>query len=332
MDGYNLELKDENGFIGDRASKKALYGLLDKWRKPLAKEGKDPFGERPSRDIGKKELDEALANGDSAAAGVVHAVIEDFAQELAFIIRKFLKEKSWRDTARFVIGGGMREHRVGELAIGRAAILLKADEVAIDLVPISNDPTDAGLIGAVQLVPPWILKGHDSILAVDIGGTNMRAGIVTLNLKRASDFAKAAVHEREIWRHVDDQPKRDEAVDELTDMLLKLIRRAEKEGMDLAPFIGVGCPGRIEADGSIERGAQNLPGNWESSRFNLSNCITAAIPRIGEHETVVVMHNDAVVQGLSEVPFMSDVKHWGVLTLGTGLGNARFTNREVEKE
>jgi hypothetical protein len=39
------------------------------------------------------------------------------------------------------------------------------------------------------------------------------------------------------------------------------------------------------------------------------------------------MHNDAVVQGLSEVPFMRKVTHWGVLTIGTGLGNARFTNR-----
>ena len=39
------------------------------------------------------------------------------------------------------------------------------------------------------------------------------------------------------------------------------------------------------------------------------------------------MHNDAVVQGLSELPFMQDVKHWGVLTIGTGLGNAHFTNR-----
>jgi hypothetical protein len=34
-----------------------------------------------------------------------------------------------------------------------------------------------------------------------------------------------------------------------------------------------------------------------------------------------------VVQGLSEVPNMADVSHWGVMTLGTGLGNARFTNR-----
>ena len=41
------------------------------------------------------------------------------------------------------------------------------------------------------------------------------------------------------------------------------------------------------------------------------------------------MHNDAVVQGLSEVPFMQDIQHWGVLTIGTGLGNACFTNRQT---
>jgi len=33
------------------------------------------------------------------------------------------------------------------------------------------------------------------------------------------------------------------------------------------------------------------------------------------------------------VPFMRDIQHWGVLTIGTGLGNACFTNREsAEKE
>jgi predicted NBD/HSP70 family sugar kinase len=159
----------------------------------------------------------------------------------------------------------------------------------------------------------------------------MRAGLVALNLKKAPDLSKAAVHQREIWRHADEQPKRDEAVEELTAMLRKLIRRAEKDGLNLTPFIGIGCPGKIEADGSIDRGAQNLPGNWESSRFNLPESITDAIPRIGEHETVVVLHNDAVVQGLSEAPFMTGVEHWGVLTLGTGLGNARFTNRKNGK-
>ena len=47
----------------------------------------------------------------------------------------------------------------------------------------------------------------------------------------------------------------------------------------------------------------------------------------GDHDVTILMHNDAVVQGLSEVPRMTDVEHWGVLTIGTGLGNARFTNQ-----
>jgi len=29
---------------------------------------------------------------------------------------------------------------------------------------------------------------------------------------------------------------------------------------------------------------------------------------------------------------MQDVKRWGVLTIGTGLGNARFTNRNAKGE
>ena len=60
--------------------------------------------------------------------------------------------------------------------------------------------------------------------------------------------------------------------------------------------------------------------------------LVEAIPQIGDHDTAVLMHNDGVVQGLSEVPFMQDVERWGVLTIGTGLGNARFTNRRKDKE
>jgi hypothetical protein len=76
--------------------------------------------------------------------------------------------------------------------------------------------------------------------------------------------------------------------------------------------------GQIEADGSIEAGSQNLPGNWESSRFNLPSELYESIPRTADHETV--LHNDAVVQGLSESPFMKDVSTWGTFTIGTGFG------------
>src|SRR3981081_1560774 len=110
-----------------------------------------------------------------------------------------------------------------------------------------------------------------------------------------------------------------------------LITEADTEGLKLAPFIGIACPGVINEDGSIEKGAQNLPGNGEGSKFNLTASLVEAIPEIGRHDTAVLMHNDGVVQGLSEVPFMQDVDHWGVLTIGTGLGNARFTNRRKNK-
>jgi hypothetical protein len=115
-------------------------------------------------------------------------------------------------------------------------------------------------------------------------------------------------------------------------MLKGLIDAADAERLKLAPFIGIACPGVINDDGSIAKGAQNLPGNWESSKFNLPASLVEAIPQIGEHDTAVLMHNDGVAQGLSEVPFMQDVEYWGVLTIGTGLGNARFANRRKDKD
>jgi hypothetical protein len=111
------------------------------------------------------------------------------------------------------------------------------------------------LIGAAHLVPSWVLKGHDGILAADLGGTNFRAGVVELDLKRASNLSKASVWKLDYWRHVNDKPTRDEAVERLVKMLRKLIARAEEERLDLGPFIGIGCPGVIEEDGTISRGA-----------------------------------------------------------------------------
>ena len=197
-------------------------------------------------------------------------------------------------------------------------------------MPIRLHPDDAGLIGTLHLAPSWIFEAHDSILAVDIGGTNIRCGVVETRWKKAPDLSKATVWKSELWRHADDEPTREGAVKRLVKMLRDLITAAEKEGLKLAPFIGIACPGVINDDGSIEKGAQNLPGNWESSKFNLPALLVEAIPEIGDHDTAILMHNDGVAQGLSEVPFMQDVEHWAVLTIGTGLGNARFTNRRKE--
>jgi predicted NBD/HSP70 family sugar kinase len=328
VDSYNLELRDREGFIGDRASKRAFAEKLEDWRERVRKIDEDPLGKVPTSKLTKKELDELLATGNGEAASLIFTAIEEFAQELAGVIRRFLRAKGWQDTECIVVGGGFKESRVGELAIARSGVLLKADGIAIRLMPIRHHPDEAGLIGVAHLMPAWMLAGHDGILAVDIGGTNIRAGVVLMGLKDAADLSRAEVWRSDHWRHADDEPNREEAVKHLARMLSGLIAKAGKENLTLAPVIGIGCPGLIEADGSIARGGQNLPGgNWDSSRFNLPKSILEAIPTIDGQETFVVMHNDAVVQGLSQVPFMQDIRHWGVVTIGTGLGNARYTNK-----
>ncbi|MDQ8732046.1 ROK family protein [Bradyrhizobium sp. LHD-71] len=328
VDSYNVELKDEDGFVGDRASKGAFQAILEGWRKPLRKSGDDPFGNKSSAEISKKQLDEILASDDAEAAAVVLGAVEEFAQELAHVTQRFLKTKAWKGTEAIVVGGGFRLSRIGEIAIARANIILKSEGEKIDLFPIRHHPDEAGLIGCLHIAPSWIFEAYDSILAVDIGGTNIRCGVVEPRQDKSADLSKARVWRSQLWKHANGEPTRESAVKKLAKMLKELIKEAESEGLKLAPFIGVACPGVIDADGSIEKGAQNLPGNWESSKFNLPTALIEAIPEIGGHDTAVLMHNDGVAQGLSEVPFMQDFKRWGVLTIGTGLGNARFTMRK----
>lgn len=332
VDSYNIELKDDEGFIGDKASKSAFWELVDKWRKPLRDEADDPLGDKATEEISKKKLADILSEGDAEAVALVQSAVEDFAQQLASVIKRFLRLKQWRDTECIVIGGGFRGSRIGEVAIARTKLLLKADELDVEIEMIRNDPDEAGLLGAAHLLPAWMLKGHDGILAVDVGGTNIRAGIVGLNLDKSTSLADARVIKSEIWRHSEEEIKRDDAVVKLTEMLNDLAASARKDKLSLAPIIGIGCPGFIEDDGSIAKGAQNLPGNWESSRFNLPRLIREGIPKIDKAETLVVMHNDAVVQGLSELPNMTDRERWAVLTIGTGLGNASYTNRGIDKK
>lgn len=328
IDAYNCELRAGKGFIGDRASNGAFRALLEKGRERLREVGEDPLGDKPTEDLSKKKLDKTLLEGDPEAAGVIQGAIEEFAAELAKVTTRFLRLKAWRGVSRVAVGGGLRASRTGELAIGRASVLLKDAGHDVQMRPIHHDPDEGGLIGAAHLVPAWMFAGHDAILALDIGGSNIRAGIVTLQLDKAADFSLTAVHDSELWRYADEekQPNREEAIARIGQMLERLVRKAEKDKLTLAPFVGVGCPGLIADDGAIKRGGQNLPGNWHSNRFNLPAQIREELPRIGEHDTTVVLHNDAVVQGLSEVPFTQDVSRWAVLTIGTGLGNAAFTN------
>ena len=95
-----------------------------------------------------------------------------------------------------------------------------------------------------------------SILAVDIGGTNIRAGIVALNLKKAADLSEAAVWKFELWRHRDEKNSSATRRSSGWSTCCKDSSRRQQGGLKLAPFIGIGCPGIIHADGSIDRAAK----------------------------------------------------------------------------
>lgn len=340
VDAYNAELTDPSGegFLGDRASNRAFMEILEDWRERAGRGngGEDPLegtlaAARPTCEIDRSELDELLLNAadDPEAAGLVHSAIEDFAQETVGVVRRFLRLQAWRGTERIAVGGGFLAAHVGLMAIGRVGILLKAGGDLVRLVPVSRHPDDAALCGAAHLAPPEALRGSDAMLAVDIGGTNMRAGLVAFGMDEAPDLSRARVTATERWRHAGEESSRDEAIDRLVGMLCALAGRARDEKLRLAPFVGVGCPGVILPDGTIERGGQNLPGGgWEGDGFNLPRRLADLLPDMPGGRPVVVMHNDAVMQGLSEAPAMRDVGRWGVLTIGTGLGNARFTNAE----
>ena len=332
--GYSLQLREKGGFIGDQASQTAFRTLLDRWRKRSRRRNgnSDPLGPLPTADLSKSTLDRALAKDQPGEAGdLVHGAIDEFAHELAYVIQRFLRQPSWQRVQRVVIGGGFPESDVGERAVLQAAAVLHEIGSPVQLGRLSHEVDDGGLIGWVHLAPREMLERHDAILAVDIGGTNVRCGIVRTRMRKAADLSKAKVIRREKWRHADDEPSRRQLIEAMAKMLQDMIRYSERKGIRLAPFIGIACPGLIRKDGSISRGAQNLPGDWESPHFHLPSELSKKIPMIGKQATLVLMHNDAVVQGLSELPFMRDVKRWAVMTIGTGLGNASFTNRPVKR-
>jgi hypothetical protein len=150
VDSFNIEMKYDEGFLGDRASKGAFRKILDSLRKPLKKNGDDPLGKKSTSEIAKTELDEALVGDDVGAAALVHGAIEEFAQELAYVTRRFLKTKAWPvPSASWLAEAGSRAGRRTRDARKHHS---QGRGFRVDLVPIRFHP-DAGLIGTLHLTP-----------------------------------------------------------------------------------------------------------------------------------------------------------------------------------
>ncbi len=342
VDAYDTELHDAagGGFLGGSITYRAFVGILEDWiledwrvRVPRRRKGGAFADARggcgPVREVRRDELDALLAaaESDPAAADRVQSAVDDFAYKTAAVVRRLLRLPAWRGTERIAVGGGFLEAKIGAMAVERLGALLDAGGEAVRLTSVPCPPGEAALRGVARLAPPEMLRGRDAILAADLGGADFRAGLVALGLEQAADLSRARVVATERWRQAGGRPDRDAALDRLAGMLRGLARRAQREGLGLAPFVGVACPGVVLADGTIERGGQDLPGGgWEGRGFNLPERLREALPDILGRRPVVALHNHAVAQGLSAAPAMRDVERWGVLTVGAGLGNARFSN------
>lgn len=324
---YNVELRDGRKFVGDRASKTAFVERLDELRTAAREHGKAPFGDVATDDLSKKAIERALRHGKHEAAALVHAAVDAHARDLVGVIDRFRRIEAWRGVERIAIGGGFSDGRVGGLVIARAQALLHEAKTPVELRAIAHDPDEAGLAGAAHLVAPWMLDGFDAMLAVDLGGTNVRCGIVAFR-PRERRVAQVRVVAMRLWRYADDAASRRALTGEIISMLKRLEKLAKKDGRTLAPLVAIGCPGLIAYDGHIERGAQNLPGEWHRQKFHLPTVVRNGLGDIAGRRVAVIMHNDAVVQGLSEFSRMRDVRRWGVLTIGTGLGNATYEWRD----
>ena len=115
VDSYNVEVQDEDGFLGDKASKGAFAEILDKWRKVLKEGDEDPLGDKPTDEVSKKKLAQMLTEGEPEAAAMVQSAVEEFAQQLAQVIRRFLRAEG---VARHRMPGDRR--RVQRQPPGRA--------------------------------------------------------------------------------------------------------------------------------------------------------------------------------------------------------------------
>ncbi|HTK02306.1 MAG TPA: ROK family protein [Bordetella sp.] len=327
IETYSLAVRDDNGFVGDNASRPAFQSILQAWRTLFETlHGKDPLGDKPSEEIPKWRLDE-LMQKEGPAAAAIQGALEDYAEQLGRVIRRFLNQESWKGVQRVIIGGGLKQSDIGALAIEAVAKRLFQDDVHIQLRLLHHHADEGGLIGWLHLMPPDLAQRYRAMLAVDIGGTNIRCGIVRVPKNRNPRKAKVVIAEK--WSHArdDDATRKEHVVQGIADMLKKQIAYAKKKGIKLAPWVGVACPGRIRQDGSISRGTQNLPGDWAHPDFHLPRALCKRLPRIDGQQTQVMLHNDAVVQGLSELPYLDDIRRWAVLTVGTGVGNACYTIR-----
>lgn len=150
-------------------------------------------------------------------------------------------------------------------------------------------------------------------IGLDLGGTNVKAGVVDDRGRSLSKLSMPTVA--------------DQGPDAVMDLLAEAARRAVADaGMTLKDVagIGVGCPGVMDAEAGLIVGAPNLPG-FRDVPVNQMVRDRTGLPTFVE--------NDANAAAMGEFWAGSgkagDVRDLVMLTLGTGIGGGIITDGHV---
>ncbi len=96
VDSFNIELKDEEGFLGDRASKAPSGTSSTDGEAALRKIGADLSARSHRRTLARRCWTTSWCNDTEGSGESFTARSKSFAQELAYVTRRFLKTKAWR--------------------------------------------------------------------------------------------------------------------------------------------------------------------------------------------------------------------------------------------
>lgn len=158
---------------------------------------------------------------------------------------------------------------------------------------------------------PSTKPGHDTVIALDLGGTNLRIAAVT--------------RQGEVLHLTREKTRADAGPENLVNRMVEGIRRLEETLLRErcgVRGISVGAPGVIARDRGVVMSSPNLPG-WEK---------ISLLEMLGrEFEHPMVLENDANAAAFGE--FWAGAgkgrKTIVLLTLGTGVGGGIIVNGEL---
>ncbi len=150
-------------------------------------------------------------------------------------------------------------------------------------------------------------------IGVDLGGTNIAAGLV--------DEAGKLIYS--VKRPTDTSRGREAIVADMCAMCMELVAEAEKRGLPRPAAVGVGVPCVVDKSMAFIHTAANLGSGWDD----------VPLKRVMEDVTglKVWLDNDGNLAGLAEhqAGALQGVENGLLLTLGTGIGGGFILNGKL---